>query len=60
MYGEAIYENKSPSASNLTSILFLDLLQAIAMLSLIKNFINSMIVVIRDAAVLWEAVSPSC
>jgi hypothetical protein len=30
------------------------------MVSLMKNFINSIIVVIRDAAVQWEAVSSSC
>ncbi len=48
------------STSSLTSILFLDQLQVFAMVSLMKNFINSMIVVIRDAAVQWEAVSSSC
>jgi hypothetical protein len=60
MYGQIIYENKSLSASSLTSILFLDQLQAFGMVSLMKNFINSIIVVIRDAAVQWEAVSSSC
>jgi hypothetical protein len=44
----------------LTPILFLDQLQAFAMVPLMKNFINFMIVVIRDAAMLRKAVSPSC
>jgi hypothetical protein len=39
----------------LASINFLDLLQAFAMVSLIKNFFTSMIYVMWEAAVLWGA-----
>jgi hypothetical protein len=51
----AIYWRKLPSAFILASITFLDLLQALAMVSLIKNFITSMIFVNREIAVLWYA-----